>query len=494
MASNQQQYNEQLQLLQQRFPEESNHKFLRLLHKYDGDVDQVRGYLVQQEFRKKKLDSLETRFGSALAALQPTSEPLKRACLLKLMERFDGDVNYVQKYLAACEQKRSDKTNDSNQSEDTYRKGLKLKYATQLAELSTAGINTHLPCVLKNLEKSQGDVNKVLKIMEVHSEKKDKLNELATKYENQIAQLEADGIKIKNKRYLIQLLEKANGQIDVVKQILAERNEQKHHVASSTEENKDNVSFSKNRQELNIDDVDTIKQLRSAGIHGNPVKILSVFHECNDSIDMTIARLEKEREQRKQQSEKRVQQRVVLAEIHDAYVTINNQDDWPKDIEQVYLDGNNMMFVIDSLRRLCLNRAGKKTERAIADIAAAWNEHMHIPNVDLIFDSTRQLDQVGSIKVSSAQPSYKTTDDMLIDIAQRTNNQHTIIVTSDRALAIQLKHEGCLLVKPYAWFAHCAMILTPDLIKHEDSKDMSTTKKTYYELDELARRIAKIDV
>jgi hypothetical protein len=98
-----------------------------------------------------------------------------------------------------------------------------------------------------------------------------------------------------------------------------------------------------------------------------------------------------------------------------------------------------MMFVIDSLRRLCLNRAGQKTERAIGEIASAWNEKMHIPNVDLIFDSTRQLEPIGTVKISSAQPKYRTTDDMLVEIARRPENQgknkRTIIVTSDRALA-----------------------------------------------------------
>jgi hypothetical protein len=109
-----------------------------------------------------------------------------------------------------------------------------------------------------------------------------------------------------------------------------------------------------------------------------------------------------------------------------------------------------MMFVIDSLRQLCLNRAGKKTERAIANIAAAWNEQMHIPNVELIFDSTRQLDQISTVKVSSAQPMYKTTDDMLIEIAQRNENQdknkRTIVVTSDRALAIHVSFDFLLII------------------------------------------------
>jgi hypothetical protein len=42
MATNQrQEYTEQLQLLQERFPQESRHKLLHQLRKYDGDVHQV---------------------------------------------------------------------------------------------------------------------------------------------------------------------------------------------------------------------------------------------------------------------------------------------------------------------------------------------------------------------------------------------------------------------------------------------------------------------
>lgn len=122
-------------------------------------------------------------------------------------------------------------------------------------------------------------------------------------------------------------------------------------------------------------------------------------------------------------------------------------EDWPANIEQLYLDGNNMMFVVNSLRRLCLNRAGHKTERAIGEIASAWNERMRIPHVDLVFDSTRQVDQIGTVKVSSAQPKYRTTDDMLVELARRPENQgknkRTIVVTSDRALAALVSLSKC---------------------------------------------------
>ncbi len=44
------------------------------------------------------------------------------------------------------------------------------------------------------------------------------------------------------------------------------------------------------------------------------------------------------------------------------------------------------------------------------------------------------------------------------------------------------------------WFAHCVMVLTPDLIKQEEVTVMTpATKKTRYNFDELVRRIVKID-
>ncbi|CAF1280086.1 unnamed protein product [Rotaria sordida] len=519
MATNVQEYTEQLRVLQERFPQEPTNRLTRLLQRHNGDVDQVRAILVQREFRGKKFDALETRYGSTVTALQQeflSAQQRKRIRLLKLMECYGGDVEQVRKFLERGEERCHRGGEHSGMYRRQRREELKTKYATQLAELSAAGINVNSPCLLRQLEKNQGDVNKIIEKMSHRTERKEKLAELDTKYADQIAQLEADGITIKNKRILIRLLEKADGQVDVVKELLKERKEKheqrreyrhKHRNKSpnkTTDETNQKCSMWKKRRELSVDDISNLKRLRAAGVRGNPMKILSIFQECNQSIDMTIARAAEERERRSRSREERKLKHTLLAGAQNAYLTINKQEDWPHDIEKVYLDGNNMMFVVDSLRRLCLNRAGKKTERALGEIASAWNEQMHIPYIELIFDSTRQLDQIGTVKVTSAQPNYRTTDDMLVDIARqpenREKNKHTIIVTSDRALATLLQREGCLLVKPYNWFAHCVMILTPDLIKYEELTGMmtkeptSTTFKTRYNFDELVQRIAKIDL
>lgn len=44
------------------------------------------------------------------------------------------------------------------------------------------------------------------------------------------------------------------------------------------------------------------------------------------------------------------------------------------------------------------------------------------------------------------------------------------------------------------WFAHCVMVLAPDLIKTEEITVMNpAAKKARYNFDELVRRVVKID-
>ncbi|CAF3661644.1 unnamed protein product [Rotaria socialis] len=313
MASNQQTYDEQVRVLQERFPHASTNHLIRLLQKHAGDIDQpanashagewrlldislyqLRARLVQRDFHSNKWDSLEERFGTTVTSLQqeiPSAQSLKRIRLLRLMERFSGDVEAVRKFLQKVEERDHEVNADWRTSLHERREELKSKYATQLAELTQAGINVDCRCTLWQLEKNQGDVNKVIEKM---SHRREKLAELDTKYASQIAQLAADGIEIKNKRCLAHLLEKADGQVDVVKQLIIKwkdgkgKNREYRHrhrnispSDTTTQETHGVASCWRNRRELSSDDIENLKQLRSAGVHGHPMKILAMYHECN---------------------------------------------------------------------------------------------------------------------------------------------------------------------------------------------------------------------
>ncbi len=155
----------------------------------------------------------------------------------------------------------------------------------------------------------------------------EKFADIETKYASEIAQLEADGVQVKNKRILGRLLAKADGQVDVVKQLINERkthHEQRkeyrhkhhnhHHRGKSprqtTEEGDATGSTCRKRHELSADDHENIKKLRAAGVRGNPKRILEIFHECNESVELTKARTDEKREQRIRCRDERVMVRI----------------------------------------------------------------------------------------------------------------------------------------------------------------------------------------
>jgi hypothetical protein len=160
----------------------------------------------------------------------------------------------------------------------------------------------------------------------------EKFADIDTKYANEIAQLEADGVEVKNKRILARLLAKADGQVDVVKQLLNERkihHEQRkeyrhkhhhhHHRGKTTEEGDETGSTWRKRRELSTDDLENLKRLRAAGVHGNPKRILEIFHECNESIEMTMARTEEVREQRIRNRDERLLVKIFRPQKNSLY-------------------------------------------------------------------------------------------------------------------------------------------------------------------------------
>lgn len=130
--------------------------------------------------------------------------------------------------------------------------------------------------------------------MQRRREKKENTQLLQSKYAEQLAQLASRGIEMRNNPTLLQLLEMSNGEIDVVESLIAEEN------STCLKDDTSRMASSEEHSELNGDDNDLshLKQLRAAGIHGNPMKILAVFHQCHQSIELTRARLAEQRDRR----------------------------------------------------------------------------------------------------------------------------------------------------------------------------------------------------
>lgn len=78
-----------------------------------------------------------------------------------MMEKFSGDLEQVRKYLQRVEERDLQRGDEPQVTRREKREELKTKYASQLAELAAAGVDVNCPCILRQLEKNEGDVNKV---------------------------------------------------------------------------------------------------------------------------------------------------------------------------------------------------------------------------------------------------------------------------------------------------------------------------------------------
>jgi len=182
-----------------------------------------------------------------------------------------------------------------------------------------------------------------------------------------------------------------------------------------------------------------------------------------------------------------------------------------KGFSKIVIDGNNMMFVTDGLRKNTLHGKRKQSEKLLSLAALAFSQLVGV-TTEVIFDATHlpkrrddsMLDAVpvpsvekssvptftteiakiakdfpvvgvpinfidGTfVVVSSARPEFATTDDKLISWARANKqelspsglrNSDIVVVSSDRALAGELYSLGVTLIKPGLWIGLFASLL-----------------------------------
>jgi len=145
-----------------------------------------------------------------------------------------------------------------------------------------------------------------------------------------------------------------------------------------------------------------------------------------------------------------------------AHVQLPKDQPWPGQFKRIFVDGNNLMFLTNGLRKLTLSKKFRQIENVLASITEHFSENIPI-NAVLMFDGTpsnvfKTLTNGSTLTVTSARPQFPTTDRALIHWA--TNNPSevasSVVVTSDRALSGELKMAGLVSVKPSEWLKFIA--------------------------------------
>lgn len=118
-------------------------------------------------------------------------------------------------------------------------------------------------------------------------------------------------------------------------------------------------------------------------------------------------------------------------------------------ITNIVLDGNNMLYVNDKIRKDCLSRNGKLAEEKLGNISLEFAKQIGLKDCLLVFDNTKNAYSKSSegvqLSVTSAFPKFKSSDDAFVDMAGGMNAEalsSTLFVTSDRELTARLKEKN----------------------------------------------------
>jgi len=143
-------------------------------------------------------------------------------------------------------------------------------------------------------------------------------------------------------------------------------------------------------------------------------------------------------------------------------ICLPTKEAWPNGVAHLYLDGNNMLYVLSPIRSLVLKRNNRAAEEALEALAKKFCSALKLEHCTLIFDDTKRVLKEEKFEVCSARPSFVTSDDALVDWAKRNKDRPAVYVTSDRELLHRLKECGnhVFLCKPKEWFFYVAQVLS----------------------------------
>ncbi len=166
-------------------------------------------------------------------------------------------------------------------------------------------------------------------------------------------------------------------------------------------------------------------------------------------------------------------------------IILKEFNEWPADINTVYLDGNNMLYVEDAIRQKSIGRGKGKAEQMLSDLAKSFCEASTTPHLILVFDHTKTKSVQNIIvngktlkfEVTSASPSFQNSDDALVEWSSKLGDQagKSLFVTSDRELQRGLQANGIEnIMKPKKWFGFTKSFIGEekyaDLLKKTNDK------------------------
>jgi len=146
-------------------------------------------------------------------------------------------------------------------------------------------------------------------------------------------------------------------------------------------------------------------------------------------------------------------------------------EEWNASTRHLYLDGNNMLFVVPAIRTIVIRGGShrKTAETLLAAVAqhfASASASKGLEGTILVYDNTHLEYSQEMLSVRSARPVFATSDDALVQWStEHDNPKELLVVTSDKGLQERLFEKGVPVMKPGRWFKMVEGILGTELFQ-----------------------------
>ena len=392
-------------------------KNLKLLQLYGGSVERVLDHCHHN--KQHKYDQLmklieEKGFSKENHALLEKGFTKLRKNM-KLLIKYKGDVSKVFDHY---NQKLEEKTQELQLMCKTH--GVLKEYQA----LVSKGYKPKK--IVKLMKIYQWDAEKTRAHLE---SKKTKGSLFATQiknlgYEEQNKVLMEKGFKHLKKN--LKLLELNNGDLEKV----LEGFHKKAHKGEKIEKKLEKLHFSKQYHELLAKDA-TLKTK----------KVMKALIKYNGDIDQAAKHLERKK-------------------LHKEFTF----KEWNPQVHVVYLDGNNMLFVNENIRKLYLLNHKKEAEEMLIEISKTFSTKKQLEKVVLIFDKGNYPTKEVEIPLENNKKltfilrcalEEKNSDDLLVVLTEKEEKlKNALFVTADLELRRRLVEKGVkFLMGPKEWFA-----------------------------------------
>ncbi len=391
-------------------------KNLKLLKLYEGGLEQVLNHYHHNKQHKYEqlMNLIEAKgFGKEnLILIENMFTKLRRN--LKLLVKFNGDV---EKILAVYNEKKEEKV--KNLRAVCEEKGV-LK---EFEELLKKGNKPKK--IVKIMKIYQWDGAKTEKHFDSKKQKESFFEEQIKNlgYETQNKVLVEKGFKhLKKNLKLLQIYE---GNLEKVLEVYKKKSQK----GKKIEEKIAKFNISKEFHEL----------LAKNGLL-KPKKVFNVLVKYNGDLNEASKHLERK-------------------QVHKEF----SIKEWNEKIHVVYLDGNNMLFVNEFIRKLYLLNKKKEAEGVLCEIAKNLSRKKGIEKVVLIFDQGNFVDKEEEIVLENGKKmkflirkagEMKNSDDAIVGMVEKEEHgKNLMVVTGDLELRRRLIEKGVkLLMGPKVWF------------------------------------------